>query len=275
MITRAWPPTRDLILPMALMLLCVVAVLGPQLAPYEATAPDFRARLQGVSPAHLLGTDQLGRDTASRLLVGARSSIGLSLAVSTLAALLGCVVGLAGAAAGPRTDAALTRITEVFQSFPGFIVAVAIAGAFGPSVPGIVLTLVLTGWMAQARLVRGLTRSLMTQDYVVAARLYGVGALALAWRHLLPRLLPPVIVVWSEGWSRAILAVSGLGFLGMGTQPPHPEWGAMLADGRSYMAAAPLLMLAPGLAILLSVLTINLTGDWLRDRFAIDETKAA
>lgn len=266
---------RSLALPAALLLVCAVAAFGPFLAPYDVTTPDFRARLQGVSLAHLLGTDQLGRDTASRLLVGARSSIGLSFVVATLAAVLGSIVGLAGAAAGPRSDAVLTRVTEVFQSFPGFIVAVAIAGAFGPSVPGIVLTLVLTGWMGQARLVRGLTRSLLTRDYVVAARLYGVGTFALAWRHLLPRLLPPVIVVWSEGWSRAILAVSGLGFLGMGTQPPHPEWGAMLADGRSYMAAAPLLMLAPGMAILLSVLTINLAGDWLRDRFAADGMKAA
>lgn len=261
--------------PLALAGLCVLAAIGPLIAPYDVTTPDFRARLTGVSSSHVFGTDQLGRDIASRLLAGARPSLGLSLVIATLATAIGVGLGALGAALGPRSDSLLTRVTEAFQAFPSFICAVAITGVFGSSTFSIIAALVLTGWMGHARLVRGLSRSIATRTYVVAARLYGVNGFTLFWRHYLPSLLPPIAVVWSEAWSRAILAVSGLGFLGLGAQPPNPEWGAMLADGRSYMSAAPLVMLAPGGAILLSVLTINLAGDWLRDRFAVDETKAA
>ena len=263
------------VLPAVLLILVAIAVAGPWIAPFDPVTPDYRNRLAGISPSHLLGTDQLGRDIASRILTGARASLGMALGAATIATLVGMAAGVLGATMGGRVDWALTRLAEIFQSFPGFIVAVAVLGAYGPSPLGIVVTLAATGWMGHARLVRGLVRSLAIRDHVVAARLYGVAPLPLVRVHMLPLMLPPIIVMWSENWSRAILSVCALGFLGLGVAPPDPEWGAMLADGRSHMGAAPLVMIGPGATILVCVLLINLAGDWMRDRVALDEVRAA
>ncbi len=259
----------------AMALLLALAVAGPQLAPLDPATPDFRARLVAPSAAHWLGTDALGRDQFSRLLTGARATLGLALAISLGSAALGLVAGLASAALGRTGDRLLTRATEVLQAFPELVAALAIAALFGPSVGNLVLALVLTGWMRYARLVRGLALAIAARDHVALARMAGLSRLAILRRHVLPLILPALLVMWTGGWARSILAVSALGFLGFGIQPPAPEWGAMLLDARRHMVDAPHLMWAPGFAILLAVLAISLAGDRLRDLFPYDEARAA
>ena len=265
----------DASLLVALLVFLGLAVLGPELAPADPAAVDFRARLMPPSAAHPLGTDWLGRDQLSRLLAGARASLGLALAISLGAAMLGLVIGLISAAAEQWGDRLLTRGTEVMQAFPELIAALAIAALFGPSVFNLVLALVLTGWMRYARLTRGLALAIAARDHVALARLSGLSRATILRRHILPLVLPALVVMWSGGWARSILTVSALGFLGFGIQPPAPEWGSMLLDARRYMVEAPHLMWAPGLAILLAVLSISLAGDRLRDLFPFDEARAA
>lgn len=265
----------DVIWPIVLALLGLLAVLGPMLAFHDVATPNYQLRLASPSIQHLLGTDQLGRDIASRILTGARASLGMSLAIATIATLVGLLAGVIGATGGRHIDEMLTRVAEIVQTMPGFVIAITVAAAFGASHVSLVVTLAALGWTTHARLVRGLVRSISVREHVTAAKLYGLSPALVFRRHYLPLIGPPLLVTWSENWSRAILAISGLGFLGLGVPPPQPEWGAMLADGRSYMGSAPFVMLGPGLAIVLSVLSINLFGDWLRDRLALDDVRAA
>lgn len=267
--------TWDVVLLAAMATLLLLALIGPSLAPFDPTLVDFRARMQMPSMAHPLGTDWMGRDQLSRLLTGARASLGLSLAISFGAAVLGVALGLLSAAAGPLGDKLLTRLAEVMQAFPELVAAMAIAALFGPSIHNLVLALVVTSWMRYARLTRGLALAIAARDHVALARLAGVSRTAIAGRHILPLLLPALLVMWTGGWARSILSVSALGFLGFGMQPPNPEWGAMLLDARRYIADAPHLMWAPGLAIVISVLAISLAGDRLRDLFPNDEARSA
>lgn len=252
-----------------------LAVLGPMLAPHDPAAVNFAARMVPPSLEHPFGTDWLGRDQLSRFLDGARASLGLSLAISLGAAFLGVAIGLCSAATGRWGDRLLTRGTEVMQAFPELIAAMAISAIFGPSVFNLVLALVLTGWMRYARLTRGLALSIAARDHVALARMAGLSRWAVLRRHVLPLILPAVLVMWTGGWARSILAVSALGFLGFGVQPPAPEWGAMLLDARRYMTEAPHLIWVPGLGILTAVLAISLAGDRLRDRFPYDEVRTS
>lgn len=238
------------------------------LTPYEPAAADFLDRLAPPSAAHWAGTDHLGRDIATRLLYGAGWSLGLSLAISLTGFVVGTVVGIFAARSGPAGDFAVMRVTDSFFAFPELIAAVTFAGLFGPSTTNLVIALMVVSWMKFARLARALTLSLGDSDFITQARLNGLSSPLILWRHLLPNILPSLSVLWTNSWSRTILSVSGLSFLGFGVQPPSAEWGAMLLDGKAYMQTAPHIMIFPGLAVLLAVMAINLTGDRLRDLMA-------
>ncbi|MFY0662564.1 MAG: ABC transporter permease subunit [Shimia sp.] len=238
------------------------------LTPYEPAAADFLDRLAPPSAAHWAGTDHLGRDIATRLLYGAGWSLGLSLAISLTGFVVGTLVGIFAARSGPAGDFAVMRVTDSFFAFPELIAAVTFAGLFGPSTTNLVIALMMVSWMKFARLARALTLSLGDSDFITQARLNGLSSPLILWRHLLPNILPSLLVLWTNSWSRTILSVSGLSFLGFGVQPPSAEWGAMLLDGKAYMQTAPHIMIFPGLAVLLAVMAINLTGDRLRDLMA-------
>lgn len=249
----------------AVVLLVIAAFLS---TPYDPTKADFLNRLAPPSPQHWFGTDHLGRDIATRVLYGSVWSLGLSLCVVSIGAVIGTSVGLIAAQRGRWADMLLMRLTDSFFAFPELIAAVTIAGLFGPSTMNLVLALIVVSWMKFARLVRSLAVAVVQQDYVLQARLNGLPAHLVLWRHILPNVLPGVFVLWTNSWSRTILAISGLSFLGFGVQPPNAEWGAMLLDGKTYLHTAPHIMIFPGLAVLTAVLIINLTGDRLRDRLA-------
>ncbi|OMH33569.1 ABC transporter permease [Motiliproteus sp. MSK22-1] len=235
------------------------------LTPYDPNTADFLSRLQSPGAAHWLGTDHLGRDVATRIIYGAGWSVGLALVISVCGAVIGVLIGLC-AGAGPQWfDRLSMRTTDSFFAFPELIAAIAISGILGPSTGNMVLALVMVSWMRYARLTRSLTLVLNQKDFIVQARLNRLPFWLILWRHFLPNLRLGLLVLWTNMWSRTILSISGLSFLGFGVQPPQAEWGAMLVDGKAYMLTAPYLMIFPGLAVLITVLALNLIGDQLRD----------
>ncbi|MFK7835892.1 MAG: ABC transporter permease [Sulfitobacter sp.] len=249
-------------------LLVILAVLGPLLAPHDPTAISIPNRLSPPSADWLLGTDALGRDILSRLLHGARWSLGLAFLISIMGLCIGTFAGLLAAQGGRFVDWVVMRTTDSFLAFPELVAAVVIAGMLGAGTGSLIFALTVTGWMRYARVARGIGLSLQTRGYVVQAHLAGLSPLYIARWHYLPSLLPSLTVVWTGMFARAILGISALGFLGFGVQPPMPEWGTMLLDARIHMRSTPLQMIWPGLAVVLCVLAINLAGDVLRDALA-------
>ena len=241
------------------------AIFATVLAPYDPLAQELSARLEPPSAAHWLGTDQLGRDLFSRLLYGARISLVIGVVVVALAGAVGTFVGVVAGYAGGLVDEALMRLTEVFLAFPPLILAMAIAGALGPSLVNAIIAIAAVTWAVYARLARGQVLSLRRREYVEAARAIGAGRARIIWRHLLPNAIAPLLIQASFDMGSAIISAAGLSFIGFGAQPPTPEWGVMISEGRNFISTEPWLSLFPGLAILLAVGAFNLLGDGLRD----------
>ena len=249
----------------AVFALC--ALLAPVLAPYDPLAQELSARLRPPSAEHWLGTDSLGRDIASRILYGARISLIIGVVVVASAGLVGTAIGLVAGYAGGLVDEVLMRLTEVFLAFPALILAMAIAGALGPSLTNAIIAIAAVTWAVYARLVRGQILSLRRREFVEAARAMGASRTRIVVRHLLPNALAPIMIQASFDLGSSIIAAAGLSFIGFGAQPPTPEWGVMISEGRNYISTQPWLSLFPGLAILLAVGSFNLLGDGLRDAF--------
>ena len=243
----------------------VVAIFAPLLAPQNPTTQVLEERLAGPSRDHWLGMDELGRDILSRLIYGARVSVAVGLSVVLLAGLVGTVIGAISGFAGGRVDTALMRITDTFMAFPGILLAIALIAVLGPALKHVVFALVSIGWVGYARLVRGQVLQLREQEFVLAARASGVPAAQILTKHVLPNVLPTLMVQASLGMAGAILAEASLSFLGLGIQPPTPSWGAMINAGRSHLLDAPHLALFPGLAIIFTVMGLNFFGDALVD----------
>ncbi len=248
-------------------MLAACALLAPVLAPYDPLALDLAVRLKPPSPEHWLGTDSLGRDIASRILYGARISLVIGVVVVGSAGVFGTFVGLIAGYAGGLVDEALMRLTEVFLAFPALILAMAIAGALGPSLTNAIIAIAAVTWAVYARLTRGQILSLRRREFVEAARAMGASRMRIILRHLLPNALAPLMVQASFDMGSSIIAAAGLSFIGFGAQPPTPEWGVMISEGRNFINTQPWLSLFPGLAILLAVGSFNLLGDGLRDAF--------
>jgi len=245
--------------------LTVVTIVGPVLTPYDPAAQALQNRLQPPSMAHPLGTDQFGRDMLTRLIYGAQFSMGIALAVTTIRVVVGTGVGLVAGYAGGWVDEVLMRIVDIQLAFPGLILALVVAGILGPSLQNLMIALAVVGWATYARVVRGSVLSVKERDYVAAARLNETPRHRLFRRHLLPNIINPVIVIATLNIGTVVLATAGLSFIGLGAQPPTPEWGTMLAGGREYIRQAWWIVNAPGIAIALTVLGFNLLGDGLRD----------
>ena len=244
----------------------LLAALGaPLLAPHDPTAQDVLNRLQSPSAAHPLGTDHLGRDEFSRILYGARTSVLAALGIGAAILLVGVLVGLVSALAGGFVDGLIMRIVDVVLAFPSLLLALAVVGTLGPGLLHLALAMVAVWWVDYARLVRGLVLGVKEHSFVEAARAQGAGPVRIALRHVLPNVASPVIVLATLQTARLLLGLASLSFLGLGVGPPTAEWGAMLSEGKEFLANAPQLMLWPGLAITITALGLNLLGDGLRD----------
>ncbi len=245
--------------------LVLAAILAPVLAPHDPNAVDVVRKYTGPSREFPLGTDNLGRDELSRILSGARTSLFVTLTVGILVLAIGVGVGTVAGFAGGLVDGLLMRVVDVLLAFPSLLLALAVTGVLGPGLVHLAIAMVAVWWAGYARLVRGLVLSVRERPYVEAARALGLTERRVAVRHVLPQVMPPVIVLATLQSGRLLLALAGLSFLGLGVQPPTPEWGAMLSTAQDYMANAPQLMVYPAVAITLAALGFNLLGDGLRD----------
>ena len=247
------------------LLLIAAAAGAPLIATTDPSAQDLARRLAPASAAHWLGTDELGRDIYSRVIYGGRITLGMVVAVVVLVAPLGLAVGCVAGYAGGLWDKLLMRVTDIFLAFPRLILALAFVAALRPGIPSAVAAIALTAWPPYARLARAETLGLRNTDFIAAARLTGASAGRIVLRHVAPLCVPSLIVRMTLDMSAIILTAAALGFLGMGAQPPSPEWGAMVASGRRFILDQWWVPTAPGAAIFLASLAFNLLGDGLRD----------
>ncbi len=246
-------------------LLLFAAVFGPSLAPYSPTEQNLQQVLVPPNSEHLLGTDELGRDIASRILWGCRISLMIVAIVSITVGPIGLLVGCAAGYLGGWVDVVLMRITELFLSFPSLILAMAFVAALGPNLENAIIAIALTNWPPIARLARAEAMSLRKRDHISAVKLMGASKWRIIFRHIAPLCLPTVVVRMTLNMATIILTAAGLGFLGLGAQPPTPEWGAMVSTGRKVMLDHWWVVTMPGLAILVVSISFNLIGDALRD----------
>ncbi|MBM4299306.1 MAG: ABC transporter permease [Deltaproteobacteria bacterium] len=259
---RAWLAVGSAIL----LGLVMSALFAPQLAPHHPLRQNLAEDLIAHSADHPLGTDKLGRDILSRVLYGGRISLLVGVSTVTLSLTIGLIIGSLAGFFGGWIDQLLMRPVDILLAFPGILLAIAFTAVLGPGLDHVVIALCLIGWTGYARLVRGEILTLREREFIHAARALGCEPRRIIMRHLLPNLLPPLMIQATFGLAAAIVAEGSLSFLGLGVEPPTPSWGSMLNDGRQFLLVAPHLTTYPGLAIMLTVLALNLVGDALQER---------
>lgn len=252
----------------ALMLIVLVltALVGPFLVSHDPLSVDLDSSRQPPSRAHLLGTDNIGRDILSRIIAGTRISLGVGIAASLFSLCIGTFFGLVAGYFGGRTDLVLSQVFDIFLAFPSLILAIGISAIMPPGLFSAMLAITLVSWAGFARLVRGMTLSLKEQTYVEASRAIGATTRRILFRHILPNALPLLLVAGSLRVGGFILLEAALSFLGLGVQPPTPTWGSMISLNRSFINSAPWMVIFPGLAISITVISFNILGDFLRDK---------
>lgn len=241
------------------------ALFAPLIAPHAPRSQDLAAALDGPSAAHLFGTDELGRDVFSRVLHGARISIGLGVAVVAVAAAIGIVAGVVAGYRGGRIDGVIMRVSDAFLAFPKLILAMAVAAALGPNLRNTFLAVTATWWPEYARVARSIAVAERHAEFVSAARVLGVPDRRIIRRHILPPVAGPVMAKATLDVGHAIVYIAGLSFIGFGVRPPDAEWGLMIAQGQNFLSAAWWIVVFPGTAILIAALGFNLLGDAIRD----------
>lgn len=252
------------------ILIVLAALCAPVLAPFEPGAQSMLARLkppawlEGGNPAHLLGTDNLGRDVLSRLIWGGRVTLLIGVATCLIAGAIGIIVGLWAGFSGGRTDSILMRIVDIQVSFPGILLILLVVSVIGPGTRTMIVVLSVTNWMVYARLVRSIVMSTRQAPYVEAAEVIGCRPSRVIFRHILPNLISPLMTLAILEFTNVVLAEAAVSFLGFGVQPPQTSWGLDVASGRDYLFVAWWLVTFPGLAIVATVLSINLLANWLR-----------
>ena len=249
-----------------LALLIVAAAIGPLFVPYDPLAMDLDSLRQPPSGSHLLGTDSKGRDILSRIVHGARVSLAVGITASLFSLCIGTVAGLLAGYFGGTVDMVLSQIFDIFLAFPSLLLAIGISAVMPPGLASAMLAITIVSWAGFARLVRGLTLSLKEQTYVEASAAIGATTGRILFRHILPNALPLLLVAGSLRVGGFILLEAALSFLGLGVQPPTPTWGSMISLNRMYINSAPWMVIFPGLAISITVISFNILGDFLRDK---------
>ena len=256
-----------LILPaLVLSVLAAMALFAPYLAPHDPVAIDLDNRLAPISADHWLGTDHLGRDVASRLIWGARASMGSVVIIALLIMTTGFITGAFSGWVGGIIDAVIMRICEAFMTSPTFILALFLVGVLGTGLTNVILAIVITHWAWYALIIRSMVMNLKNRDFVLAAKAAGGSPLRIFFRHIAPPVLAQLLILASLDLGHMMLHVSGLSFLGLGIQPPTPEWGCMINEARKQIWTNPALAIIPGMMIFLTVLSFNIPGDLLRDK---------
>lgn len=250
-------------------MIILITLIGPFIVPNDPYTANMSERLASPSLSYPLGTDHMGRCIFSRLIIGAQTTLSITGLVVVTVILIGIPIGLLTGYIGGRLDSFVMRIADGLLALPEFILAIAIAGFLGPSLTNLMLSVVFVKWIGYTRVVRGIVISERAKDYVLAAKVGGSSDWKIIRRHMLPQIISPVLVLAALDIGKVILIISSLSYLGLGAQPPAPEWGAMLNDGRPYFQTFPELMIYPGLAIFFIVLAFNLIGEGLRDKLDV------
>lgn len=248
-----------------LAFIVLAAISAGHIAPHDPEKSNLELRFKEPCREYPLGTDHMGRCVLSRILFGARVSLSVGLLVVSSSLALGLAIGALSGYYGGLIDEIVMRVVDAFLAFPGLLLALGIAGLFGAGFVNLVVALIAVDWAGYARLARGSAMSVKEQNYIKAAKGLGAGDMHVIVRHVLPNIISPLIVMATIGMGYVILSAAGLSFLGFGVQPPTPEWGSMLSEGKIYIRSAPHIMVFPGLAIMLTVLAFNYLGDQLRD----------
>ncbi len=253
------------------LLIIVISLLSPWIAPHDPVKSNLAMRLHapdGLSKGwngHILGTDPLGQDILSRLMVGSRVSLYISFTVVIVTAIIGTVLGIIAGFFGGIVDTLIMRFSDIQVSIPPMVLAVAVMAVLGNSTTNLILVLVFTRWVQYARVVRGNVMMIRNTEFVHASQVLGSSKVRLMFTQILPNVLTSLIIVMSQEFGRTILTESSLSFLGLGVPPPAPSWGVMIADGREYLATSPWVVVAPGVALMIAVLAFNFLGDGVRD----------
>lgn len=247
------------------LLLLGAAIFAPLFTSYDPIQADMKNAFLPPSPEHIFGTDKLGRDTFARVIYGARNSLTSVLLLVAIVFCVGTALGVLSGYLGGKTELVIMRLADIFISFPGVLLAIAMAGIMGGSMVNSIIALTCATWPKYARLARSLVLKAKQNEYVSAAFVNGGTPVHILMKHILPNILPLLVITAAADIGALMLELAGLSFLGFGTQPPAPEWGAMISEGRQHMQTAPWLMIFPGLAIFCSVVIFNLWGDALRD----------
>ncbi|MFJ8256412.1 nickel ABC transporter permease subunit NikC [Peribacillus asahii] len=252
-----------------LSILFFLAIFAPWLAPNDPVAVNLALKLQPPSWNYPLGTDHLGRCNLSRLLIGARISLGFASLIFLSSLVIGLIIGTLAGYTGGWLDYILMRICDTVMAFPNLLLVIGLVGVFGPGLSQVVLALILVQWVYYARIFRGMVLSVKEQNYIAAAKISGSSSWKVMKKHIVPNILPPLAVMGTLEMGWAIMDLSAMSFLGLGVQPPTSEWGAMILEGKSYIRTNPELMLYPGLMIMLVVVTFNVLGEALSERFGV------
>ena len=252
-----------------LALIVTITIFGPFLVPNDPISANMTERLGSPSFKYPLGTDHLGRCVFSRIVIGSQATLGITALVIATVILIGIPIGIFSGYIGGRFDSFIMRLADGFIALPEFILAIAIAGFLGPSLLNLMISVVLVKWISYTRVVRSIVLAEREKEYVLAAKVGGCSTGKIVFRHLLPQIISPVLVLATLDVGKIILIISSLSYLGLGAQPPAPEWGSMLNDGRPYFQTIPELMLYPGIAIFAVILSCNLIGEGLRDKLDV------
>ncbi|OOM10365.1 nickel transporter permease [Clostridium saccharobutylicum] len=250
---------------MLALVLVTIGILAPYIAPHDPLKTDMMNSLKGPNSMFPLGTDQLGRDLFSRILHGALNSLKMTFSLVIIIFIIGTALGILAGYFGGMIDTIVMRFCDIFLAFPGIIFAIAVAGVLGPSSINTVIALAVVNWPKYARLSRGLAMSIRKKDYIKAAKMGGANEYQIIMRYVLPNIIPSLIVTAAMDIGTMLLEISSLSFLGLGAQPPTPEWGYMINEGRAYIQTAPWLMIYPGIAMFITVTIFNLLGENIRD----------
>ncbi|MTH54423.1 ABC transporter permease subunit [Bacillus mangrovi] len=261
--------SRELKYSLIILIALLAFLAAPFLAPVDPLKIDLKERLLPASGSHFFGTDHLGRDIFSRLLAGAQNTVGTSLLILLLSCAIGLPIGLYCGYKSGIIDRIFMRMADAFMAFPDFIIAIILTGLIGPGMFNVVMSLVMVKWVGYARLVRSTILSEKEKEYIMMAKVNGAGDARILFRHLLPHAAGNLLVITTLDIGKIILLIASLSYIGLGAQPPVPEWGAMLNESKAFFYHTPHLMLYPGFAIMLTVLLFNLAGDRLRDRLDV------
>lgn len=254
---------------LVLMFFFIVTLLAPWIAPHDPVKVDLLDKLKGPSAEHWLGTDHLGRDNLSRLIYGARVSLGFATLIFLSSLFLGVIIGSISGYVGGWLDSVLMRFCEGIMAFPNLVLVLGIVGIFGPGLMQVLLALMMVQWVYYARICRNMVVTLKERNFIAAARISGSSSWSIIRRHIIPNVQRPIVVMGTLEMGWAIMDISALSFLGLGIQPPNAEWGAMIHEGTSYIRSHPELMIYPGVLILVVVITFNVLGEALSERYGI------